>query len=80
MTRKLRLPLYAALLLSMAMPLGAGAQEQQPQGQQQEQRRPRPEARDAQALPPESVTRHSLQLPGRTLSFTATAGHLTLAD
>ncbi|MBM6580233.1 hypothetical protein ILT44_08575 [Microvirga sp. BT689] len=83
MTRKLRLPLYAALLLSMAMPLGAGAQEQQPQAQpqgQQEQRRPRPEARDAQALPPESVTRHTLQLPGRTLSFTATAGHLTLAD
>lgn len=80
MTRKLRLPLYAALFLSLALPIRAGAQEQQPQGQQQEQRRPRPEARDTQALPPESVTRHTLQLPGRTLSFTATAGHLTLAD
>lgn len=80
MTRKLHLPLYAALFLSLAMPIGAGAQEQQPQGQQQEARRPRPEARDAQALPPESVTRHTLQLPGRILSFTATAGHLTLAD
>jgi carboxypeptidase C (cathepsin A) len=80
MTRKLPLPLYAALLLSLALPFGVEAQEQQPQGQQQEQRRPRPEARDAQALPPESVTRHTLQLPGRTLSFTATAGHLTLAD
>jgi carboxypeptidase C (cathepsin A) len=80
MTRQLRLPLYAALALSLALPLGAGAQEQPPQGPQQEQRRPRPEARDPQALPPESVTRHSLQLPGRTMQFTATAGHLTLAD
>jgi carboxypeptidase C (cathepsin A) len=69
------------------MPLGVGAQEQagnreqQAQGQQQQEaRRTRPEARDTQALPPESVTRHSLQLPGRTLSFTATAGHLTLTD
>ena len=85
MTRSPRLPLYAALMLSLALPLGAGAQEQgggreQAQGQQQEARRPRPEARDAQALPAESVTRHTLQLPGRTLSFTATAGHLTLTD
>jgi carboxypeptidase C (cathepsin A) len=80
MTRKLCLPLYAALFLSLALPLGAGAQEQQPQGQPQEQRRPRPEGRESQALPPESVTRHTLQLPGRTLSFTATAGHLTLSD
>ncbi|MBQ0823768.1 peptidase S10 [Microvirga sp. HBU67558] len=84
MTRATRLPLYAALVLTLAMPLGAGAQEQagnreQSQGQQ-EARRSRPEARETQALPPESVTRHSLQLPGRTLSFTATAGHLTLTD
>ena len=85
MTRAMRLPLYAALALFLAMPLGAGAQEQagnreqQSQGQQ-ESRRSRPEAREAQPLPPESVTRHSLQLPGRTLSFTATAGHLTLTD
>ena len=86
MTRAMRLPLYAALVLSLAMPLGAGAQEQagqreQPaQGQQQETRRSRPEGREQQPLPPESVTRHSLQLPGRSLSFTATAGHLTLTD
>ncbi|MBA1156653.1 S10 family peptidase [Microvirga mediterraneensis] len=85
MIRATRLPLYAALVLSLAMPLAAGAQEQsgnrdqQAQGQQ-EARRPQPQARNAQALPPESVTRHSLQLPGRALSFTATAGHLTLTD
>jgi len=86
MTRATRLPLYAALVLSLAMPLAAGAQEQadhreqQAQGQQQEARRPQAPARNTQALPPESVTRHSLELPGRTLSFTATAGHLTLTD
>jgi carboxypeptidase C (cathepsin A) len=84
MTCALRLPLYTALLLALAMPLGAGAQEQagnreQPQGQQ-EARRPRPEARDGQALPPESVTRHTLQYPGGPIQFTATAGHLTLTD
>ncbi|MBD2749752.1 peptidase S10 [Microvirga sp. BT688] len=78
MLRVFRL-LAAALSLFLIVPF-AGAQEHQPQGQGQEQRRPRAEARDAQALPPESVTRHTLQLPGRTLSFTATAGHLTLAD
>src|SRR5690606_36145342 len=33
-----------------------------------------------QNLPPESVTRHTLDLPGRTLEFTAKAGHLTLTD
>ncbi|WP_114945675.1 S10 family peptidase [Microvirga calopogonii] len=86
MTRAMRLPVYAALALSLAIPLAVGAQEQagnreqQAQGQQQEARRPQAQARSTQALPPESVTRHSLQLPGRTLSFTATAGHLTLTD
>ncbi|MBB4039521.1 carboxypeptidase C (cathepsin A) [Microvirga flocculans] len=80
MIRPLRLALHAALALSLAMSPVAFAQEQQPQGQQQEARRPRPESREAQPLPPESVTRHTLQLSGRTLQFTATAGHLTLTD
>jgi len=76
-----RLFTSAVLCLSLTMPLTARAQEQQqPQrGEQQESRRPRPEA-PSQALPPESVTRHTLQLPGRVLQFTATAGHLTLTD
>lgn len=78
MLRAFRLPIYAVLCLSLVMPLGAGAQERQEPGQQ-EQRRPRQEAQ-AQALPPESVTRHTLQLPGRTLQFTATAGHLALTN
>ncbi|HZH10429.1 MAG TPA: peptidase S10 [Microvirga sp.] len=72
-----RLPVSAALCLLLAMPF-ASAQEQQ-RGEQQESRRPRQETQ-VQALPPESVTRHTLQLPGRTLQFTATAGHLTLTD
>ena len=86
MTRPTRFALHAALLLTLAMPMGVAAQEQSgpreqpPQGQPQEARRSRPDAREAQSLPAESVTRHSLQLPDRTLSFTATAGHLTLTD
>jgi carboxypeptidase C (cathepsin A) len=84
MLRAFRLFTSAALCLTLAVPVAAWAQEQpqQPQqqrGEQQEARRPRPES-PSQSLPPESVTRHTLQLPGRTLQFTATAGHLTLTD
>ena len=81
MLRAFHLSVSAVLCMTLAMPLAALAQEQQPQqrGEQQEARRPRPEAQ-TQALPPESVTRHTLELAGRTLQFTATAGHLTLAD
>jgi carboxypeptidase C (cathepsin A) len=39
--------------------------------------RPQPEGRK---LPADSVTRHVLELPGRTLRFTATAGALPLTD
>ena len=41
-----------------------------------------PEARrPAEAkLPPDAVTRHAIELPGRTLRFTATAGSLPLTD
>ncbi|SCX88569.1 S10 family peptidase [Microvirga guangxiensis] len=74
MLRAFRLPVFATLCLLLAVPV-AMAQEQQ-RGEQ-EARRPRAEA---QALPPESVTRHTLELSGRTLQFTATAGHLTLTD
>lgn len=72
----LRLPAVLALSLSLAMPLATVAQEQQ--GGQEARRRS--EAPAAQSLPPESVTRHTLELPGRTLQFTTTAGHLTLTD
>jgi carboxypeptidase C (cathepsin A) len=77
MLRAFRLPVTIALCLSLAAPFAATAQEQQ-RGEQQEARR-RSEA-PSQSLPPESVTRHTLELPGRTLQFTATAGHLTLTD
>jgi carboxypeptidase C (cathepsin A) len=76
MTRMSRLPLLAALFLSLSAPLALQAQEGRPSPERQEARRP-PEA---QQLPPESVTRHTLELPGRTLRFIATAGSLTLAD
>lgn len=82
MIRISRLSLLAALCLSVSMPLASHAQEGRP-GQEsranqerQEQRRPA----ESQRLPPESVTRHTIELPGRTLKLIATAGALTLAD
>lgn len=58
----------AALCLA---PLSVVAQE--PHG-----RAPQAQAQSAARLPPDSVTRHSLDLPGRTLAFTATAGAIRL--
>lgn len=78
MSQLFRLPFYVALCLSLAMPLGSQAQERGGREQSTENR----EARrpEAQKLPAASVTRHTVALPGRTLSFTATAGSLTLTD
>jgi carboxypeptidase C (cathepsin A) len=39
-----------------------------------------PGAAEAHKLPPDSTTRQTLELPGRTLSFTATAGSIRLFD
>ncbi len=82
MTRISRLSLLAALCLSVSMPLVSHAQEGRPNQEgranqeRQEQRRPA----ESQRLPPESVTRHTIELPGRTLKLIATAGALTLTD
>jgi hypothetical protein len=79
MTQAMRLPVYIALCLSLAMPFAAAQEQAQRGPERQEASRPqRPD--DPQRLPPEAVTRHSLQLPGRTLQFTATAGSLALTD
>ncbi|MBM6594311.1 S10 family peptidase [Microvirga pudoricolor] len=80
-----RLSLVAALCWGLTAP--AWAQEaqrpeaQRQEGQRAEQSEQRQTARpDAARLPGDSVTRHSLDIGGRTLSFTATAGTLTLTD
>ena len=39
-----------------------------------------PAAAEQHRLPPDSITRHTLALPGRTLDFTATAGSIRLFD
>jgi carboxypeptidase C (cathepsin A) len=39
-----------------------------------------PPATEAHRLPPDSTTKHTLALPGRTLSFTAVAGSIRLFD
>jgi carboxypeptidase C (cathepsin A) len=78
-------PLIALpLLLSLAAPVGA----QSPNEGRPEQNASRPQApgrggeqRSAdRRLPAESVTRHVVELPGRTLRFTATVGALPLVD
>lgn len=81
MLRAFRLPVSATLCLLLALPVvQAQEQQQQQRSEQQETRGRQRQDNQAQPLPPESVTRHTLQLPGRTLEFTATAGHLTLTD
>jgi len=39
-----------------------------------------PAASEQHKLPPDSTTRHTIELPGRSLSFTATAGSIRLFD
>ena len=73
----------AALALLLAL---APALAQAPDGAQAPGRRGAAQAQGSQApegrrLPPDQVTRHTLDLPGgRTLRFTATAGSLPLVD
>jgi carboxypeptidase C (cathepsin A) len=84
--------LAVSLLTSPVAPASAQAPAANPAPRQEGQGRPegnqarsdgprRPGERHAEArLPAESVTRHTLDLGGRTLSFTATVGALPLTD
>ena len=78
-----------ALLLAGAATI-ASAQESRPPAQHGEQRASEPrqgEQRQADAresvlrlLPADSVTEHAVAIPGGTLTYTATAGTLSLFD
>jgi carboxypeptidase C (cathepsin A) len=84
----------SALLLGLLQPVLAQAPAPAPAGEAGQPPRPdgprggRPPERgpaerppgDNRKLPPDSVTHHALELPGRTLRFTATAGSLPLMD
>ncbi len=85
MLRAARFGLLAALLCALAAPLHAQQGQNQPSREQAGPRSDaaagqRREAPDANRLPSPSVTTHTLDLPGRSLAFTATAGALTLTD
>ncbi|HEY7383257.1 MAG TPA: peptidase S10 [Beijerinckiaceae bacterium] len=83
----------SALLLALLGPVAAQvapapapAQEAGPAAQPREAPRgarpgagERPQG-ETRRLPPDAVTRHVVELPGRTLRFTATAGSLPLVD
>src|SRR6185369_10501318 len=49
-------------------------------GRGQGQGQATPPAAEQHRLPPDSTTKHTLALPGRTLSFTATAGSIRVFD
>src|SRR5690349_13340586 len=79
--------LFAALALGLAAPAPLAAQ--QPQTEQgaprthpdgRGERRPERAAPEGRRLPADSVTQHAIELPGRTLRLTATAGSLPLVD
>jgi carboxypeptidase C (cathepsin A) len=73
----------SVLALLLASPLAVVAQPApQPSTDAQKALRPErgPEAREGRRLPPDVTSEHELQLPGRTLKFTATAGSLPLVD
>src|SRR3954451_3017794 len=79
--------LLAALALAFAVPAPIFAQQPQPEHAQsrarpdgQGERRPERSAPAGRRLPADSITQHALELPGRTLRFTATAGSLPLTD
>ncbi|MFH1345305.1 MAG: peptidase S10 [Pseudomonadota bacterium] len=82
---------FALVFLAFSVVTGARAQDAQPQQHQaatpQEQKggaagargsASNPPAAESHRLPPDSTTRHTLPLPGRTLDFTATAGSIPL--
>jgi carboxypeptidase C (cathepsin A) len=92
MARCMRSPI-AAVLLALALTAGAHAQDagaakpdqpgqaaKAPSGQKGAAAQNTPATPEAHRLPPDSTTKHTLALPGRTLSFTAVAGSIRLFD
>jgi len=78
-------------LLAFAIPAAAHAEDAAPPSQQQSASAPPdqkgganapslPAAAEPHRLPPDSTTKQTLPLPGRTLSFAATAGSIRLFD
>jgi carboxypeptidase C (cathepsin A) len=86
----------ALALLAFSVTAGARAEEAAPPSQQQSAASPSgqkfggtgsrantasaPAAAEQHRLPPDSTTKQTLALPGRTLAFTATAGSIRLFD
>jgi carboxypeptidase C (cathepsin A) len=87
---------FAAALLAFAMLAGARAEDAPPPPDQQPAATPSgqksgtpggrgntpspPAAAEQHRLPPDSTTKQTLALPGRTLAFTATAGSIRLSN
>src|SRR5688572_23343695 len=86
MLTKARLPLVLSLVALLIGPALAqrpspGQGRERDQTQQEAQRPPRPGGQaEGRKLPPDTLTQHALELPGRTLRFKAAAGALQLVD
>jgi carboxypeptidase C (cathepsin A) len=77
--------ILAALLFTPALPQAPGPEHGREQGQQESRRAgsggQQGERRsELRRLPPDTLTKHVLELPGRTVRFTAIAGALQLVD
>jgi carboxypeptidase C (cathepsin A) len=78
MLRAARLVLASLLFVSG---IGAGIAQSPNEPSRAEREAPRRDrAAEGRQLPADSITRHTVELPGRTLRFTATAGALALTD
>src|SRR3979411_336877 len=79
---------FAAAVLAFAMLAGARAEDAPPPTPAGRKSRapggratpPTPPAAEQHRLPPDSTTKQTLALPGRTLAFTATAGSIRLSN
>jgi carboxypeptidase C (cathepsin A) len=69
------LALVAVFALAGALPATFSAAQEPPRGRPTEARQP-----EGRKLPPDSTTEHVIELPGRTIRVTATAGALPLTD
>jgi carboxypeptidase C (cathepsin A) len=72
--------LVLAVLLSLALPATAWPQAAGPEPRGRTERGAQRGEPEGRVLPPDAVTEHSLELPGRTLKFKASAGALPLVD
>src|SRR5215475_8680284 len=77
---KLNRALLALLIAAAATVASAQERPSRPAQQQTEQHASEPRQGEHRLLPADSVTEHTVPIPGGTLAYTATAGTVSLFD